>query len=177
MAKMQNLGHKFTVIYIDIHNFSHINDSFGQDIGDFYLKETAQILQEVAGSISSDKLLETSVFRMGSDEFVIICSHIEYINLLIVKLKEVYIIEHDGIDMPLSFTFGIANSDTEYTQASVLSRAEIASRYAIKSRKRFAYYDENARLEKHHKANLEWVKKCLIIILYFLVIVKFHHSS
>jgi len=159
MVKLQEAGHSFTVIYIDIHNFSHINDSFGQDVGDFYLKETAQILKEIAGSISSDKLLETSVFRMGSDEFVLICSHAQYINLLISKLKEVYIIEHDGIDMPLSFTFGIANSDTEYSQASLLSRAEIASRFAIRSHKRFAYYDENALLEKRHKANLEWVKK------------------
>jgi len=159
MAKMQKIGHDFTVIYIDIHNFSHINDSFGQNVGDFYLKETAQILQEIAGSISSDKLLETSVFRMGSDEFVLICSHGEYINLLISKLKEVYIIEHDGIDMPLSFTFGIAHSDTEHSQATLLSRAEIASRFAIRAQKRFAYYDENALLEKRHKANLEWVKK------------------
>jgi len=159
MAEMQLAGHKFTVIYIDIHNFSHINDSFGQDVGDIYLIETAQILQEIAGSISSDQLLETSVFRMGSDEFALVCSHGQYINLLIAKLKEIYIIEHDGIDMPLSFTFGIANSDTEHSQASLLSRAEIASRYAIKSHKRFAYYDENALLEKRHKANLEWVKK------------------
>lgn len=162
MAKMQAAGNKFTVIYIDIHNFSHINDSFGQGVGDFYLRETAQILQEVAGSISSDKLLETSVFRMGSDEFVVICSHNEYINLLISKLKEVYIIEHAGIDMPLSFTFGIANSDTEHSESSLLTRAEIASRYAISSHKRFAYYDENALLEKRHKENLEWVKKIAV---------------
>lgn len=159
MAKMQEAGYKFTIIYIDIHNFSHINDSFGQDIGDFYLKETAQILNEISGSISSDAKLETDVFRMGSDEFVMICSHEEYINLLINKLKEVYIIEKEGISMPLSFTFGIANSDTKHSQSSLLTHAEIASRYAIRTHKRFAYYDEDALFEKRHKANLEWVKK------------------
>ncbi len=159
MDKVQKLGHRFTIIYIDIHNFSHINDSFGQNVGDVYLKETAQILKEIGGSISSDESLETSVFRMGSDEFVMICSDEKYVTLLISKLKEFYIIEHDGIDMPLSFTFGIANSDNEHSQASLLSRAEIASRYAIKTHKRFAYYDEDALLEKRHKANLEWVKK------------------
>ena len=159
MEVMQEAGHCFSVIYIDIHNFSHINDSFGQRIGDLYLQETAQILKEIAGSISSDAHLKTNVFRMGSDEFVLICSNAAYINLLIAKLKEVYIIEHDDIDMPLSFTFGIANSDTQHSQASLLSRAEIASRYAIRTHKRFAYYDEDALLEKRHKANLEWVKK------------------
>ena len=159
MEAMQEAGHCFSVIYIDIHNFSHINDSFGQRIGDLYLQETAQILKEIAGSISSDAHLKTNVFRMGSDEFVLICSNAAYINLLIAKLKEVYIIEHDDIDMPLSFTFGIANSDTQHSQASLLSRAEIASRYAIRTHKRFAYYDEDALLEKRHKANLEWVKK------------------
>ncbi len=159
MANMQESGHKFTIVYIDIHNFSHINDSFGQDIGDIYLQDTAQILQQIAGSISSDKELETSVFRMGSDEFVLICSHGEYINLLIAKLKEIYIIKHADIEMPLSFTFGIANSDATHSQASLLSRAEIASRYAIRTHQRYAYYDEDALLEKRHKANLEWVKK------------------
>ncbi len=159
MDLMHKNGLNFTVIYIDIHNFSHINDSFGQEIGDYYLKETAQILIEIAGSISSDKHLETDVFRMGSDEFVLICSHAQYIELLIAKLKEIYIIEHDGIDMPLSFTFGIANSDTKHSQASLLSRAEIASRYAIRRHQKYAYYDEDALLEKRHKMNLEWVKK------------------
>ena len=159
MKHWQHEGDKYTIIYIDIHNFSHINDSFGQEMGDFYLKETAQILQEIAGSISSDKFLETSVFRMGSDEFVLVSSRMEYISLLISKLKEFYIIEHEGVDMPLSFTFGIANSDSEHSQSSLLTHAEIASRDAIRTNKRFAYYDENAHLEKHHKANLEWVKK------------------
>ena len=159
MERLQQQGKNFTIIYIDIHNFSHINDSFGQDVGDYYLKETAQILKEIAGSISSDALLDTSVFRMGSDEFVVVCSHQHYINLLISKLKEIYIIEHDGVEMPLSLTFGVANSDTQSSQASLLSRAEIASRYAIREHKRYAFYDENALLEKRHKANLEWVKK------------------
>ena len=159
METMQDAGHRFTIVYIDIYNFSHINDSFGQDIGDRYLQDTAHILQQIAGSISSDRELETNVFRMGSDEFVLICSHSEYINLLIAKLKEIYIIEHNDIEMPLSFTFGIANSDATHSQASLLSRAEIASRYAIRTHKRYAYYDEDALLEKRHKANLEWVKK------------------
>lgn len=159
MDHMQGSNRRFSVIYIDIHNFSHINDSFGQGIGDVYLIETAQILKEIAGSISSNSFLETDVFRMGSDEFVIICSHIEYIELLISKLKETYIITHDGIDMPLSFTFGIASSDSSQSQASLLSRAEIASRFAIRTHKRFSYYDEDTLLEKNHKENLEWVKK------------------
>jgi len=159
MNHMQKSGHNFAVIYIDIYNFSHINDSFGQDVGDIYLRKTAQTLKEIAGSISSDRKLETNVFRMGSDEFVLICSHIEYINLIISKLKEVYIIEHDDIEMPLSFTFGIANSDQVHSQASLLSRAEIASRHAIKTHQRYSYYDEDALFEKRHKANLEWVKK------------------
>jgi len=159
MRNMKEAGNNFTVIYIDIYNFSHINDSFGQDIGDIYLQETAQVLDQIAGSISSDALLETSVFRMGSDEFVLICSHNEYINLLIAKLKEIYIINHKGIDMPLSFTFGIANSDDKHSQSSILSRAEIASRFAIRNHKRYEYYSEDEHFETKHKANLEWVKK------------------
>ena len=159
MEYMHSQGHDFTVIYIDIHNFSHINDSFGQNIGDIYLQETANILKQIAGSISSDSLLETSIFRMGSDEFVLVCSHAQYINLLINKLKEIYIIKHKEIEMPLSFTFGIASSDASENQSSILSHAEIASRFAIRNHKRYEFYDENAHVEKRHKSNLEWVKK------------------
>ncbi len=159
MQKMQDAGLEFMIIYIDIHNFSHINDSFGQSIGDVYLQETAQILNEISGSISSDPFLKTEVYRMGSDEFVLICSQSAYISLLIAKLKETYIIEHGGIEMPLSFTFGIAYSDTKHSESSQLSRAEIASRHAIRTHQRFSYYDESALFEKKHKENLEWVKK------------------
>lgn len=159
MGKMQEAEQSFTIIYVDIHNFSHINDSFGQSIGDYYLKETAKILQDIAGSLGEGEEVAKNVFRMGSDEFVLISSDVDDIDLVISKLKEVYIIEHEGIDMPLSFTFGIAGSDVIHSQATLLSRAEIASRYAIRTHKRFAYYNEDALLEKRHKENLEWVKK------------------
>lgn len=160
MKQKQYSGQDFTIIYIDIHNFSYINDSFGQDIGDIYLQETAKVLYQIAGSISSDAVLEKNVFRMGSDEFVLICSHLEYINLLISKLKEIYIIRHDSVDMLLSFTFGIASSsDIKDSESSMLSRAEIASRFAIKNHKRYEHYDKEAHLERYHKANLEWIKK------------------
>lgn len=159
MQKMQESGLNFTIVYIDIHNFSHINDSFGQNVGDVYLQETAQILNQITGSISTDPSLKAEVYRMGSDEFVLICSHTQYIDLLINKLKETYIIEHDDIEMPLSFTFGISHSDTKHSQSSQLSRAEIASRHAIRTHQRYSYYDEEALFEKRHKENLEWVKK------------------
>ncbi|MBE0497983.1 MAG: EAL domain-containing protein [Campylobacterales bacterium] len=160
MQKMQESGQDFMIIYIDIQNFSHINDSFGQSVGDVYLQQTARMLQEISGTLGSRRPeLKTEAYRMGSDEFVLICSQPEYTELLISKLKETYIIEHGGIEMPLSFTFGIANSDTKHSQSSQLSRAEIASRHAIRTHQRFSYYDEDALFEKRHKENLEWVKK------------------
>jgi diguanylate cyclase (GGDEF)-like protein len=160
MQKMQEAGLDFIIIYIDIHNFSHINDSFGQSVGDVYLQKTSKILQEISDMLGTQQSeLKTEIYRMGSDEFVLICLHPKYIDLLILKLKETYIIEHGGIEMPLSFTFGIAYSDTKHSQASQLSRAEIASRHAIRTHQRFSYYDEEALFEKRHKENLEWVKK------------------
>lgn len=52
-------------IFCDCNGLKQVNDQFGHDSGDFYLRETARILKEIAPPSSH-------VIRWGGDEFVII---------------------------------------------------------------------------------------------------------
>ena len=61
--------HMLGLIFLDLDNFKSVNDSFGHDMGDLLLKETASRLMEcVRGS--------DTVARMGGDEFTIILTKI-----------------------------------------------------------------------------------------------------
>lgn len=56
----------FAIIAIDINNFKEVNDTFGHDYGDIVLKEVAAIIRN-----SFDN--SCNCYRIGGDEFYIIC--------------------------------------------------------------------------------------------------------
>ena len=66
LAQQQALAqpHPFAVLFIDLNDFKHINDSFGHDIGDKVLQEMAQRM--LTGLRSRDV-----VARYAGDEFVV----------------------------------------------------------------------------------------------------------
>lgn len=60
--KEQSLN--MAILYIDLDNFKYYNDTFGHDVGDLVLKETAKILRFSAGESGF-------AVRYGGDEFII----------------------------------------------------------------------------------------------------------
>lgn len=56
---------KMGLMFIDLDNFKHYNDTFGHDIGDVILQSMAAIFTEAAGGLGF-------VSRFGGDEFIII---------------------------------------------------------------------------------------------------------
>lgn len=56
---------KFTLVYIDIDDFKHINDTLGHNIGDCYIKHIGSILARIIKS-------QHIVARVGGDEFAIL---------------------------------------------------------------------------------------------------------
>lgn len=150
---------QFSLLYIDVYNFSLINDSFGQTVGDIYLKEAAGVLKDLVKEVAKDPLMTLRVYRVGSDEFVIVCANQEYISRVIDDLTNTYLVHYNGIAMPLTFTVGVANSNENSTSSSILTQAELAVKDAVKHQQRYSVYDGDDSYKVKYQTNLEWVKR------------------
>ena len=112
----------FNLIYIDLNNFKEINDSFGHNLGD-------KVLQESASRLSACIRASDTIARIGGDEFVILSevtdkqSHpIEMVDK-IAKVLAKPLESIKGIE--LSASFGWAHFDTHgSTLTELLSYAD-----------------------------------------------------
>ena len=150
---------KFSLLYIDIYNFSLINDSFGQSVGDIYLQEAADVLRGLVKEIAIDPMMKLQVYRMGSDEFVIVCANQQYISRVVEALTDTYLVNYNGIEMPLTFNFGLAQSGESSTRSSILTQAELAVKDAIANQQRYSVYTGDDSYKEKYQTNLEWVKR------------------
>ncbi len=75
-------GFNVGLMFIDLDNFKHYNDTYGHDIGDLILKEMAAIFREVS-------LGKGFVSRYGGDEFIIILETDDSYELETIA-KEIY---------------------------------------------------------------------------------------
>jgi diguanylate cyclase (GGDEF)-like protein/PAS domain S-box-containing protein len=63
-------GHKLAVIFLDLDNFKHVNESLGFAAGD-------ELLKELAGRLSRALSADNTLGRLGGDEFLAIMPEIE----------------------------------------------------------------------------------------------------
>ncbi len=65
VSRHQRHGDPLSVLFIDCDDFKQVNDTYGHDAGDFYLKYVADNLAELTR-------MSDMVFRFAGDEFVVI---------------------------------------------------------------------------------------------------------
>lgn len=66
--QMENHKEGEAILYIDLDNFKHCNDTFGHDVGDLILRRFAEVLEKVVYS-------KGFVVRYGGDEFIIVLTN------------------------------------------------------------------------------------------------------
>lgn len=135
-------GGQGALIYIDLDDFKHINDGLGHQYGDVLLKAISHSLQRVAG-------IETSCYRMGGDEFIIIVSHQQYdmLNRILEDIQAIFAKPWylKGADYYCTMSMGVVcfPHDGDDVQ-ELIQKADVALYEAKKSGKnRVEFYDDN----------------------------------
>jgi diguanylate cyclase (GGDEF)-like protein/PAS domain S-box-containing protein len=99
-------GKSLALLFLDVDNFKHINDSLGHAIGD-------QLLKSIAGRLLSCVRSSDTVSRQGGDEFIILLSevtHVQDVTMTADKVLTAVRRPHriDGRDVHITVSVGIA---------------------------------------------------------------------
>ena len=85
VREAEKVGGTGAVLYLDLDDFKHINDSLGHQYGDVLLKAISHAFQRING-------VGETCYRMGGDEFVMIVSPYVYSELdrILGEVKEIF---------------------------------------------------------------------------------------
>lgn len=147
-------GAEGAVLYLDMDDFKHINDTLGHQYGDVLLKSIAQGMRSVQG-------IANSCYRMGGDEFVIIVPPDQYGQLekIVEGIKAVFNRPWflKDADYYSTMSMGIVKFPEEGEGVKELIRkADIAMYDAKKSGKnRVAYYNHDIKDDSGKRLDME----------------------
>ena len=118
------------LLYMDLDNFKHINDTFGHEVGDLVLVEASKRMTSCMRS--SD-----TVARMGGDEFIGICAPIAapgdavvVTNKIIAALARPFRMK--GLELAMGVSVGISIYPLDGDDAETLVNKADAAMYKIK---------------------------------------------
>lgn len=152
---LQELEHA-NLFLINIDNFSNINNTYGLEFGD-------KVLIEVARLLGIAKPFASKLFRINSDEFVVVCLDMMSPNALssaansmvsFFDQMEMEII--DDVPIKVSVSIGIAIG----ADSNIINHARIAIK-ELREHKRgsFKIYNPNSTFIKKQQENIYWVQK------------------
>lgn len=130
-------GHMFAVIFMDIDDFKHVNDSLGHTVGDALLKAFARRLQECVRN--SD-----TVARLGGDEFVLLVENLtslsgaEDVAIKVLARMQEPVVAGD-LRLVVTPSIGIALYPGDGTVAETLLRNADTAMYSAKHAGRNTY--------------------------------------
>lgn len=115
-------GEDLAILYMDLNGFKIINDTYGHDMGDLILKQTAKMLQKYQQP-------EEELVRMGGDEFVWIIPGGESVSLnqKVQRIKEAFLqpLYIQGEAQKVGIAAGIAwLSEADWDEDHLLSLAD-----------------------------------------------------
>lgn len=135
LAERRNAS--LAVLFLDLDNFKHINDSLGHAIGD-------QLLQAVAQRLSASMRSSDTVSRQGGDEFVVLLSEdksAEDAALTANKICTALAAPHSiaGHELHVTTSIGISVYPTDAQDADTLLKNADTAMYQAKQKGRNNY--------------------------------------
>lgn len=125
LEKIKRSENKLALLYLDLDNFKHINDAFGHPAGD-------DLLMRLARRFSHQMRAGDTIARVGGDEFLILLSDVENINIassiavrLIECLEEPF--HHADIEYFITASVGVTIApDDGNDPVTLIKNADIA---------------------------------------------------
>lgn len=121
LARSKRYDESFSLILFDIDNFKGINDKYGHKIGDIVLITLAQIV--------SESIRETdSTFRVGGEEFAIICpeTKAQATTILAEKIRKKVSTHHFETVGKVTISLGIAEFSHDLSKDLLFNNADKA---------------------------------------------------
>ena len=146
-------NHQFSMLFLDLDHFKHINDTLGHDIGDL-------LLQKIAHNISSIVRPNDIFARIGGDEFVIIFRDVDKTELLDI-LEQLMALIHqpwmiNEYELSVTASIGVVRYPEDGTSTVDLMKSADIAMYKSKSRGRnnFTFYDKEYDKSIHTEMEL-----------------------
>ena len=165
---------------LDIDKFQAFNDVYGEEVGNYALKQTAQWLKEY---LENESL---HLYHIGGDEFVVASTTTHdspsRFTELIEKLLNAFKI-HTFSYEDKEFQFVMSAGITFTGERKMLAYADMALKDAKKRNVPISIYEESNEFEKQHLENLQIHKKLLyalendLLISYFQPIVPIKNEN
>jgi len=151
----ERLGSEVGVLFIDLDNFKHLNDSLGHDVGDEALKLLSRRLQQCLR-------VDDSIARLGGDEFVVLLNGLRQnddAGVVAAKLLELLSqpFHLAGQDLYLNASIGISLFPADGTDVNTLLKHADLAMYRAKEQGRggYAYYQTEMTEASHSRLLLE----------------------
>lgn len=137
LARSRRDGDLLSLLFIDIDNFKHVNDTLGHAAGDC-------LLQESAARIKTCLREEDTVARFGGDEFMIILSSLKapvHAEVVANKVLEKFLrpFDLDGCEVFSTASIGVTIAPLDGSDAHVLMRNADSAMYQAKAEGRNTY--------------------------------------
>lgn len=126
----------YVLVILDLDNFKAVNDTYGHQQGDQYLRELGRILAAVP---------KARPFRFGGDEFCLLFrgQSVPQVRQACREIRDAYAKCGSGRRLhPLSVSFGAAVFQKGMTSAELMGRADEALYQAKQKRGSFCLYEE-----------------------------------
>lgn len=111
MSRAKRNKTKLSVLFLDLNRFKPINDTYGHDVGDHVLKETARRLKEATRE-------HDLLARLGGDEFIVVLEGTFELEKAIARIKKIinmpFELEKKMVTVGVSIGHAIFPDDSHY---------------------------------------------------------------